>query len=1108
MTWILALLAACTPQQTGCDPNLEVGYQDADGDGYGDLSQPVTECQALPSVPDASDCDDQDPDVHPDSTEVCDGVDNDCSGAVDDDASDAPVWYADLDGDGYGDPESTVAACSLPSGYTDDSQDCDDSDAAIQPLADELCDGVDNDCDGETDEDSAVDALTWHADLDGDGFGDASAPALACAQPSDHVADHSDCDDSDPDTFPGAPELCDGHDDNCDGVSDEDSAVDAGSWHLDADGDGFGDPDDALPSCAALSGRVADSSDCDDSDLAIHPDALEVCDGIDNDCSGAADEDSAVDALTWYADSDSDGYGDFTDSAQACTQPSGRVSRAGDCDDTDGATYPGADEICDSADNDCDGSSDESAVDAGTWYTDADSDGYGTTASATVSCTQPSGTVASDGDCDDGDASISPGATELCDSVDNDCDGSTDEDDAADAATWYADADGDGYGDSSSTTTACTQPSGTTSDATDCDDADDSAYPGGEELCDGADNDCDGSVDGTSVPGDYSTIQGAIDAASSGDLICVASGTWYETLDFSGKDVIVGGSSGSGATTLDGGGSGPVVTADSGESTSAMLHGFTVTNGDAQYGAGIYVENSGLSLKDVVSTGNNYSGSCFGAGLYSSNATLAIQDSRFDANTCDAGWGVGAYLSGSTVTVQSTSFDQNSAGNHSLVYGVGLYLSGTTLSGTDLSASENEAEGGGAASALGLGQYNGTSTITGLVVEGNQTTDTGSGEITSASGGVIALRGSSASATWTDLSLDDNTIAADGDIQGGLLYCRDGTLVLDTVSISGVDVSTSQDDIEGGLFYLESCTASMAGLEIDGNSVSQTSTALGGYTADVDGGLLQFVDTTATLDDLSVTDNAVSHVSTAGGVDGGLIYVEGTSRVDISDFEIHDNTLDCGGSCSGALFYSYAKSLDLSQGWLADNIGQSGLWWGGVGAVLTPVSLTNVIVANNQLQDGAVGTTFYGKSNADLELTNVDLVDNSCSSGSSGSCTGGGILAQGGDYTFLNVNVVGHTSAAGGVIYDYYSTANTSFEYSNFYNNGGSAFTNVTTPSSSDGNLFVDPSYTDTSATDAMDWDLSLASGSSCIDAGDSSLRDRDASRSDIGAYGGWGGNW
>jgi subtilisin family serine protease len=98
------------------------------------------------------DCDDLEPSVHPDADETCNERDDDCDGETDEDAVDVQPWYADADGDGFGDAAAETWACSPPSGHTDDATDCDDADGAISPGADEVCNDVDDDCDGEADE--------------------------------------------------------------------------------------------------------------------------------------------------------------------------------------------------------------------------------------------------------------------------------------------------------------------------------------------------------------------------------------------------------------------------------------------------------------------------------------------------------------------------------------------------------------------------------------------------------------------------------------------------------------------------------------------------------------------------------------------------------------------------------------------------------------------------------------------------------------------------------------------------------------------------------------------------------------------------------------------
>jgi MYXO-CTERM domain-containing protein len=423
-------------------------------------------------------------------------VDNNCDGTVDEDsAADAATWYADADTDGYGDATSTTAACSAPTGYVSDDTDCDDAEATTNPGASETCDGIDNDCDATVDEDSATDALLWYTDGDGDGYGDATASSTACSQPSGSVSDNTDCDDTDGSTHPTADEYCDGHDDDCDGITDENDAVDASTWYADTDNDTYGDPAVSQPACTQPTNYVSDNTDCNDNAFGINPGVDEYCDGHDDDCDGVIDEDDSLDASTYYADSDADGYGDASATTDSCSQPSGYVSDNTDCNDSDSSISPAGTEICDSADNDCDGDTDEdSAADVKTWYADSDTDGYGDVNSTDIDCDQPSGFVADDTDCDDTDAATNPGASELCDSIDNNCDGTIDENSAVDALSWYADSDADGFGDPTNTTQSCSQPSNYLSDDTDCDDANSAIYPGATEYCDTTDWDCDGDT--------------------------------------------------------------------------------------------------------------------------------------------------------------------------------------------------------------------------------------------------------------------------------------------------------------------------------------------------------------------------------------------------------------------------------------------------------------------------------------------------------------------------------------------------------------------------------------------------------------------------------------
>jgi hypothetical protein len=421
---IVALgLAACSDNFDDKGDDLDGLYDpDADADADGTRA--------------ADDCDDGDADVHPDALERCNGVDDDCDGEVDEDAEDAPTWYADGDGDGYGDAATPVAACGRPHGFTDRADDCDDADPHVSPTGIEVCNGTDDDCDGDVDED-AVDPLIWYADADGDGFGDTTDWTRACEAPSGHVDTAGDCADDDDAISPDAQEICNGTDDDCDGRTDDaDPDVDTsagGTWYADTDADGFGDAAAPVAACAQPSDTSGDATDCDDTDPGIHPAAAEVCDGaVDEDCDGLVDDadDSVTGTSTWALDDDGDGYGDADAAVAACLQPSGTVADASDCDDADAGVNPAASEVCDGAvDEDCDGLVDDDDGDVdlstgSTWYADADADGFGDASATTTACAAPAGYASDADDCDDTDASVSPDATEICgNGVDDDCDG-------------------------------------------------------------------------------------------------------------------------------------------------------------------------------------------------------------------------------------------------------------------------------------------------------------------------------------------------------------------------------------------------------------------------------------------------------------------------------------------------------------------------------------------------------------------------------------------------------------------------------------------------------------------------------------------------------------
>jgi large repetitive protein len=504
-----AIQEICDGQDNDCDGQTDEGdaqdaslwYADFDGDGYGDEGTTQEACsQPLAHVPVAEDCDDGQDDVNPAAQESCNGIDDDCDGQIDEEASDATVWFSDADQDGYGDPDSSQEACSTPTGHVQDATDCDDHDDDISPAATETCNGEDDNCNGATDEQDAEGELIWYEDQDLDGYGDPGTAVLSCTNPGGLVDNMEDCDDLDPAAYPGAAELCGVSDLDCDGTE-GDSDLDASDgerFFLDHDADGFGDPGFTVVACTAPESYVQSDTDCDDLDPSAFPGSPEVCDGLDNDCDGTEDDADELAFSDWFLDSDGDGFGDLSgEAASACQILAGHSESSDDCDDGDSSVNPEGVELCDGIDNDCSGTADEgSAQDASAWYPDLDSDGYGGQGSEAVSaCTEPEGHSENALDCQDGDPDISPDDPELCDGIDNNCDGEQDEDGAEGGAAWYADVDGDGYGNPDSLRVACGEPEGHAANALDCQDADPDISPDDPELCDGLDNDCDGQVD-------------------------------------------------------------------------------------------------------------------------------------------------------------------------------------------------------------------------------------------------------------------------------------------------------------------------------------------------------------------------------------------------------------------------------------------------------------------------------------------------------------------------------------------------------------------------------------------------------------------------------------
>jgi hypothetical protein len=328
--------------------------------------------------------------------EICDNIDNDCNNITDDASENADgckFCCKDNDNDSYCGTVDKKCLCKPEGAYSTlckDCWDCDDTLPAVNPAAQEKCNGIDDNCDNITDDEGSVSCINFYYDNDEDGYGTCTLWKCLCSpKEKNSTTVCGDCDDANKDISPKAFESCAtvDIDDNCNNKTDEDGAKDCVNYYKDMDDDGFGDQFNFKCKCKPDEAFVTDKdSDCNDSDKKINPEAPEgpvldpsSCDGKDNNCNGTIDEgfpDLDNDKIADCVDTDCDGDG---------------AGNSQDCKPCDKTKYKNAPEICNGYDDNCNGIADENCPPSQVVFSMPviATSGIGITIDSTISAGQP-----------------------------------------------------------------------------------------------------------------------------------------------------------------------------------------------------------------------------------------------------------------------------------------------------------------------------------------------------------------------------------------------------------------------------------------------------------------------------------------------------------------------------------------------------------------------------------------------------------------------------------------------------------------------------------------------------------------------------------------------